>query len=108
MTIPHARTFLHLLLFLSADITYWTPGFSALSLTPKEGTWLQATCPYFKSSYLDYLAIYRLKLSQVQVSLVPCVPDSDEGRIEIEVSSPWAEAIFWEGHQAARGELCIQ
>ncbi|KAH9995740.1 nicotinate phosphoribosyltransferase [Russula vinacea] len=72
------------------------PRFSALSLTPEERTWIQATCPYFKPSYLDYLAAYRFKPSQVQVSFVPRVPDSDEGRIEIEVSGPWAEAIFWE------------
>ena len=95
-TIPRAHAFPHLLLFLSADMTYWLPGFSALSLTPEERTWIQATCPYFKPSYLDYLAAYRFKPSQVQVSFVPRVPDSDEGRIEIEVSGPWAEAIFWE------------
>ena len=92
--------FPHLLLFLSADITYWTPGFSVLFLTPEECTWLQATCPYFKPSYLDYLTAYRFKPSQVQpavqASFVPRTPDSDEGCIKIEVSGPWAEAIFWE------------
>jgi len=30
------------------------------------------------------------------VSFVPRAPDSDEGRIEIEASGTWAEAIFWE------------
>jgi len=72
------------------------PSFSTLSLTPEERTWLQNTCPYFKPSYLDYLAAYRFKPSQVQVSFVPRAPNSDEGRIEIEASGPWAEAIFWE------------
>ena len=27
---------------------------------------------------------------------MPRAPESDEGRIEIEASGPWAEAIFWE------------
>lgn len=27
---------------------------------------------------------------------MPRAPDSDEGRIEIEASGPWAEAILWE------------
>jgi nicotinate phosphoribosyltransferase len=70
--------------------------FSTLSLTPEERTWLQNTCPYFKPSYLDYLAAYRFKPSQVQVSFVPRALDSNEGRIEIEASGPWAEAILWE------------
>ena len=70
--------------------------FSTLSLTPEERTWLQNTCPYFKLSYLDYLAAYRFKSSQVQVTFVPRAPDSNEGRIEIEASGPWAEAILWE------------
>jgi len=65
-------------------------------LTPEERTWLQTTCPYFKPSYLDYLAAYRFKPSQVHVSFVPRAPDSNEGRIEIEMSGPWAEVIFWE------------
>jgi nicotinate phosphoribosyltransferase len=67
-----------------------------LSLTPEERAWLQATCPYFTSAYLDYLAAYRFKPSQVQVSFVPCTSDSYEGRIEIEASGSWAETIFWE------------
>ena len=67
-----------------------------MSLTPEERTWLETTCPYLKPSYLDYLAAYRFKPSQVQVSFVPCSPDSDEGHIEIEAFGPWAEAIFWE------------
>ncbi|KAI0270803.1 Quinolinate phosphoribosyl transferase [Russula aff. rugulosa BPL654] len=75
---------------------YLRPVFSTLSLTPEERTWLQNTCPYFKPSYLDYLAAYRFKPSQVQVSFVPRAPDSNEGRIEIEASGPWAEAILWE------------
>jgi nicotinate phosphoribosyltransferase len=57
---------------------------------------LQTACPYFEPAYLDYLAAYRFKPSQVQVSFVPRAPDSNEGRIEIEASGPWAEAIFWE------------
>ena len=65
-------------------------------MTPEERAWLQITCPYFKPSYLDYLAAYRFKPSQVQVFFVPRAPESDEGRIEIEASGPWAEAIFWE------------
>ena len=71
-------------------------GFSTLSLTPEERTWLQTTCPYLKPSYLDSLAAYRFKPSQVHVSFVPRAPDSNEGRIEIEMSGPWAEVIFWE------------
>jgi nicotinate phosphoribosyltransferase len=67
-----------------------------LSLTPEERTWLQTACPSLKPAYLDYLSAYRFKPSQVQVSFVPRAPTSDEGRIEIEASGPWAEAIFWE------------
>jgi nicotinate phosphoribosyltransferase len=65
-------------------------------LTADERSWLQNACPYFKPAYLDYLSTYRFKPSQVQVFFVPRAPDSDEGRIEIEVSGLWAEAIFWE------------
>jgi nicotinate phosphoribosyltransferase len=72
------------------------PEFPTLSLTADERTWLQNACPYFKPAYLDYLSAYRFNPSQVQVSFVPRAPDSDEGRIEIEVSGPWAEAICWE------------
>ncbi|KAI0293813.1 nicotinate phosphoribosyltransferase [Russula brevipes] len=72
------------------------PRFSTLSLTPEERTWLQTTCPYFTPTYLDYLATYRFKPSQVRATFVPREPDSNEGRIEIEASGPWAEAIFWE------------
>ncbi|KAH9999212.1 nicotinate phosphoribosyltransferase [Russula compacta] len=72
------------------------PWFSTLSLTPEERTWLQTASSDFKPTYLDYLSAYRFKPSQVQVSFVPRAPDSDEGRIEIEVSGPWAEAILWE------------
>jgi len=93
--IPCAHKFPLPLLFLSVDVLE-VAAFSTLSLTPEERTWLQNTCPYFKPSYLDYLAAYRFKPSQVQVSFVPRVPDGDEGRIEIEASGPWAEAIFWE------------
>ncbi|KAI9462158.1 nicotinate phosphoribosyltransferase [Russula earlei] len=74
------------------------PQFSTLSLTPEERIWLQSACPYLTPVYLDYLAAYRFKPSQVQVSFLPREqqPDGDEGRIEIEASGPWAETIFWE------------
>src|SRR5260370_7514907 len=56
-------------------------GFSTLSLTPEERTWLQTTCPYLKPSYLDYLAPYRFKQSQVHVSFVPPPPHTTHARI---------------------------
>ena len=67
-----------------------------MSLTSDERAWLQNTCPYFKPTYIDYLSSYRFKPSQVQAFFVPRGPDSDEGRIEIEISGPWAETILWE------------
>lgn len=57
---------------------------------------MQTASSYFKPTYIDYLSAYRFQPSQVQVSFVPRAPDSDEGRIEIDVSGPWAEAILWE------------
>ncbi|KAF8274821.1 nicotinate phosphoribosyltransferase [Lactarius quietus] len=70
--------------------------FSTVSLTSDERAWLLNTCPYFKPAYIDYLSSYRFQPSQVQVTFVPRGPDSDEGRIEIEASGPWAETILWE------------
>jgi nicotinate phosphoribosyltransferase len=70
--------------------------FHILSLTSDERAWLLNICPYFKPAYIDYLSSYRFQPSQVQVTFVPRGPDSDEGRIEIEASGPWAETILWE------------
>lgn len=70
--------------------------FSTLSLTSDERAWLRNTCPYFKPAYIDYFSSYRFDPSQVRVTFVPRGPDSDEGRIEIEASGPWVEAILWE------------
>jgi nicotinate phosphoribosyltransferase len=75
---------------------YASPEFSTLSLTHDERTWLENNCPYFKPAYVDYLSAYRFNPSQVQVSFVPRAPDSNEGRIEIDVSGLWVETIFWE------------
>jgi hypothetical protein len=72
------------------------PEFSTLSLTSDERAWLRNTCPYFKPAYIDYFSSYRFDPSQVRVTFVPRGPDSDEGRIEIEASGPWVEAILWE------------
>jgi len=70
--------------------------FTTLSLTSDERAWLRDTCPFLKPAYIDYLSSYRFQPSQVQVTFVPRGPESDEGRIEIEASGPWAEAILWE------------
>ena len=71
------------------------PEFTTLSLTSDERAWL-GKHSYFKPAYIDYLSSYRFKPSQVQVTFVPRGPESAEGRIEIEASGPWAEAILWE------------
>ncbi|KAI0048993.1 nicotinate phosphoribosyltransferase [Auriscalpium vulgare] len=72
------------------------PHFASLALTPAERAWLEETCPYFTSDYLDYLATYRFKPEQVHVEFVPRTPGADVGRIEMEAVGPWEEAIFWE------------
>jgi nicotinate phosphoribosyltransferase len=84
------------ILYSSKPHVYASPEFSTLPLTHDERTWLENNCPYFKPVYLDYLYAYRFKPSQVQVSFVPRASDSSEGRIEIDVSGPWVEAILWE------------
>ena len=83
-------------LFILPLWTHQTAEFATLSLTPEERTWLQTACPFLEPAYLDYLAAYRFKPSQIRASFVPRAPASDEGQIEFEASGPWAEAILWE------------
>lgn len=70
--------------------------FTDLSLTQQEREWLQQTCPYFRPSYLFFLASYRYKPEQVRTTFVPVSADGFLGNVEIEISGPWVETILWE------------
>lgn len=70
--------------------------FSYLALTSSELEWLRKTCPFFKAEYLDYLSSFHLKPEQVKIQFVPVSDDGDHGHVEIEVTGPWVETIFWE------------
>lgn len=62
-----------------------------LQLTGEERVWLEKRCPYFKSSYLDYLQSFQFKPSeQVTLNL------TDEGDLELSISGNWAGVILYE------------
>lgn len=62
-----------------------------LRLTADERAWLEKRCPYFKSSYLDYLQSFQFKpAEQVTLNLTE---DSD---LELAISGNWAGTILYE------------
>jgi nicotinate phosphoribosyltransferase len=71
---------------------------SGVSLTSEERSWLEKRCPYFTSSYLDFLSSLRLDpTTQVEVTFIP-VRDSqsDMGDLELKVKGVWSEVILYE------------
>lgn len=73
---------------------------SSLQLTPEERSWLEKTCPYLRSDYLDYLEKYRFQpQQQVKVEFVPSSTDAEGvewGDLSLIVQGVWAEVIFYE------------
>lgn len=65
-------------------------------LTKSEQEWLKASCPYFTSDYLAYLAAFRYKPEQVRATFKPASDDGHLGYIDIDVVGPWVETILWE------------
>ncbi|KAG6850252.1 hypothetical protein H0H93_015804 [Arthromyces matolae] len=70
--------------------------FTDLRLTQQEHEWLQRTCPHFNPTYISFLAAYRYKPEQIQVTFVPVSADGLLGNVEVEASGPWVETILWE------------
>ncbi|KAG9037893.1 nicotinate phosphoribosyltransferase [Tulasnella sp. JGI-2019a] len=77
--------------------------FEDLRLQDHERKWLESTCPFFRSDYLDYLAALRLNpRDQIKLRFVPhergnSVAEREEvGDLEIEVKGLWAEVILYE------------
>ncbi|KAH8104662.1 nicotinate phosphoribosyltransferase [Cristinia sonorae] len=77
--------------------------FRELALTEEESQWLTKTCPYFTSTYLNYLQAFRFNPSQVQITFHPKPASPGDptglnelGKIEIEATGPWIETILWE------------
>ena len=71
-------------------------GFRDLHLTIEEKNWLANTCPYFSNDYLDYLSEFQFNPAQISIRFIPVSDDGEEGRVEIEASGLWREAILWE------------
>ncbi|SJX64908.1 related to polyketide synthase required for biosynthesis of fumonisin mycotoxins [Sporisorium reilianum f. sp. reilianum] len=69
-----------------------------LQLTPAERTWLEHTCPYLRTDYLDFLEAFRFQPStQVQVEFVPDSASGEGwGDLSLKVQGVWADVIFYE------------
>lgn len=73
----------------------------SIALKPDERAWLERRCPYFTSSYLDYLQSFHFKPDQ-QVVLefkdAQVDPQSgvEYGSIDLGVQGNWAETILYE------------
>ncbi|KAI9567288.1 Quinolinate phosphoribosyl transferase [Boletus coccyginus] len=70
--------------------------FRDLRLTTEEKNWLANTCPYFSKEYLEYLSEFQFNPEQISINFIPISDDGEEGRVEIEASGLWKEAIHWE------------
>lgn len=74
---------------------------STISLRPEERVWLEKRCPFFTSSYLDYLQSFKFKPGQ-QIKLAFKEPHRDSrsglevGGIDLSVKGNWAETILYE------------
>ncbi|ODN80853.1 nicotinate phosphoribosyltransferase [Cryptococcus amylolentus CBS 6039] len=71
-----------------------------LRLTEKERAYLSKSCPYFSSSYLDYLQGVRLDpINQVKLSFMPKSTNAEGeemGEIGCEIEGPWRDTILYE------------
>jgi nicotinate phosphoribosyltransferase len=70
--------------------------FRDVRLTTDEKDWLANTCPYFSNDYLEYLSAFQFDPAQISIRFIPLSDDGEEGRVEIEASGLWREAILWE------------
>lgn len=72
-------------------------GLSELSLTSTERAALEKACPYFPSSYLDYLASMRLDpVNQVKLTFVPKSEDGQMGEVQCVIEGLWRDCILYE------------
>ncbi|SPO30823.1 related to polyketide synthase required for biosynthesis of fumonisin mycotoxins [Ustilago trichophora] len=71
-----------------------------LQLTRQERGWLESTCPYLRSDYLDYLEKFRFDpKSQVSVDFVASTEDQqgrEWGDLSLRVQGVWSDVIFYE------------
>lgn len=68
-----------------------------LKLSPQERVALSKACPYFPTSYLDYLSSMRLDpVKQVEMTFVPKDDDGQLGEIECVISGLWRDCILYE------------
>lgn len=73
------------------------PGLSTLALTDEERTSLTKACPYFSSTYLDYLASLRLRpKEQVELTFHPVSGSDGMGEIQCVIKGLWKEVILYE------------
>jgi nicotinate phosphoribosyltransferase len=76
-------------------------------LTSEERSWLEKKCPYFSSSYLDFLCSLRLDpTTQVEANFVPVEdPSSDLGDLELHIKGFWSEVILYEVKSLLRSKI---
>ena len=68
-----------------------------LKLSPQERAALSKACPYFPTSYLDYLSSMRLDpVKQVKMTFVPKGDDGQLGEIECAITGLWRDCILYE------------
>ena len=69
-------------------------GLSTLRLTPLERSALSEACPYFPSSYLDYLSLILRPLEQVKLTFIP--KEGEMGELECLIEGLWRDCIIYE------------
>ncbi|KAH9824384.1 Quinolinate phosphoribosyl transferase [Melampsora americana] len=71
-----------------------------VKLTLEERDYLRRTCPYFKTSYLDYLFQFKFKpKDHIQIRLIHQDKSSEDGslgELEIKIHGIWLETILYE------------
>jgi nicotinate phosphoribosyltransferase len=73
-----------------------------IKVTDDEIAWLQKTCPYLGSTYLDYLRTFRFKPAEhIVASFTPVggyddADDSAFGQVELTIEGLWLETILYE------------
>ncbi|WFD34938.1 nicotinate phosphoribosyltransferase [Malassezia cuniculi] len=68
---------------------------SSLRLTREEREWLQATCPYLRTDYLDYLEAFRYVPNE-QVAVHFEQDEDGLGSLSLEVFGYWRDVIMYE------------
>lgn len=89
----------HLLHFMESLAELYV-GLGNIALSPAEQEYLRRTCPYFSTSYLEWLSDFRLKPSQ-HVKLAfdfhnDSGSPSDKGDLKISVEGRWVDTILYE------------